>query len=330
MVHFTLHAGLHKTATTSLQEHVFPNVKQVHYTGKCRYVMAMRKRGGHRELLDHLSSEDGEIERLPLHVCCHYLALLQDYLVAQLARSRATLQQLQPLLDVNSRLLDAIAFRGEEQHVLYSCEGLLLSLGHLQPEVCLERRELFPLAHHRQLFPGTLRRVVVYVRSPIEYLFSRYIQIHTVRCRGKGASDLDQIISIDRYLDLNERLWLGPMPSQSVFHHIFQPQLLAQLKACGLPLVVRSYDKHIRGASSISREVTKAFDLEVHHPDRVDAAFREIRLNTTSEHKDYALQLLLQASGLQDHAELKKQFSSIASSHPRVQEAVACSLFPGS
>lgn len=327
MVSFTLHAGLHKTATTSLQEHVFPNAKHVHYTGKCRYVMAMRAGEGHQELLRFLKSERGDIERIPLHVCCHYLALLQDHLVAQLARSRATPDQLQPLLTFNRKLLKRIAHLSDHAHILYSCEGLLLSLGHLQPEACLDRRELFPLAYHRLLFPGDLKRVVIYLRSPVDYLFSRYIQIHTIRCTHGNASDLERLITVERYLELNAQLWRGKTPSQSVFHHIFQRTLVSQLRSLGLPLVVRSYDEHILGGTSISSELSSAFDLLVETPEHVDKAFREIRLNTTSEHKDYALNLLLNASGMPDRTSLQNYFSSIASNHPLVKEALATSVF---
>lgn len=327
MVNFTLHAGLHKTATTSLQEHVFPNVASAHYTGKCRYVMAMRRPLSHQQLVQFLASEDGELSRLPLHVCLLYLAQLQDYLVAQIARSVATLGDLADLLKLNRELVTCIAGKTDHGRILYSCEGLLLSRGHLEPESSLVTRDLFPLAHCRQLFPGSIDRVVVYLRSPVDYLFSRYIQIHTVRCRGKGHADHQRLISIEQYLDLNERLWRGETPSQSVFHHIFQQQLIAELRSLGLPLVIRSYDKHIRGAESISTEFGKAFGLQVHHPERVDHAFRDIRLNTTSDHKDYALNLLLQAGGFSDRASLQEIFAAIAMRHPLVKEALATTVF---
>lgn len=326
MVNFTLHAGLHKTATTSLQEHVFPNVGSAHYTGKCRYVMAMRKPPSHQQLIQFLASEDGELSRLPLHVCLHYLAQLQDFLVAQLARSVAKLGDLSDLLRLNRELLACIAGKSDHGRILYSCEGLLLSRGHLEPESSLAIRDLFPLAHWRQLFPGHIDRVVVYLRSPVDYLFSRYIQIHTVRCRGKGKDDRRRLISIEQYLGLNERLWHGETPSQSVFHHIFQEKLIAELRGLSLPLVIRSYDKHIRGAPSISTEFRKAFDLNVHHPEQVDQAFREIRLNTTSDHKDYALNLLLKVCGFSDHASLQERFAAVASRHPLVKEAIATTV----
>lgn len=327
MVNFTIHAGLHKTATTSLQEHVFPNVVSAHYTGKCRYVMAMRKPPGHQQLNHFLASEDGQLSRLPLHVCLHYLALLQDYLVAQLARSLASPDDLADLLRLNRELLACIEAKSDAGRILYSCEGLLLSRGHLQPESSLKIRDLFPLAHARHLFPGTIDRVVVYLRSPVDYLFSRYIQIHTVRCRGKGQDDRQSLIGVDRYLELNEKLWRGKTPSQSVFHHIFQHELVAELRGLGLPLVIRSYDKHIRAAPSISAEFGKAFDLQVHQPEQVDHAFRDIRLNTTSDHKDYALKLLLQAGGFSDSASLQQSFAAVASHHPLVKEAMAHAVF---
>ncbi len=335
MVEFTLHAGLHKTATTSLQEHVFPNVKHAFYTGKSRHVMMASTRfhykstrEAHKQMFRMLQALGPKPWRIPLHSCCYLLALLQDYLVSTLARHYASVEQLEDLFTYNAVLLKTIQNKCENPHVFYSCEGLLLTIGHLKPDEPGRKNQLPPLAHHQLLFPGQLKRVVVYLRSPVDYLFSRYIQIHDVRFINASANSGDSLISIERYLDLNEQLWRGEAPQQSVFYHIFQPQLITELRSLGLPLQIRSYDKHIRGNESISKEVATAFDLQVYNPARVDNAFQNKPLNTTSENKDSALNQLLAASGHKDRASLRHHFTEIATAHPLIQEAMATTVFP--
>lgn len=327
MAEFILHAGLHKTATTSLQEHVFPQVQGGFYTGKCRHVMANRSRKLLAEFCAYLETELEAIHRLPLHTCAFYLSLLQDQLVGDLARSRRSLDQCSAELQLNQRLVDSLVLRSECSTILYSCEGLLLSLGHLYPERCKSLADLFPLAHWRALFPAPVQRAVIYLRTPIDYLYSRYIQIHTVRCRG-GGSQAGDIISPSRYIKLNEKLWRGPMPSQSVFHHILQPQLVTQLQQLGLNLIVRSYDQHIKKAASISAEVGEAFGLRLHQPEWVDERFRTIRLNTTAADKEVAMQALLKSLGLSSAGQLQAEFSETARESPVVREALATSLYP--
>jgi len=335
MVEFTIHAGLHKTATTSLQEHVFPNAKHVYYTGKSRHLQAISPRmiansvgEANEELLRMLRKPGEKPERLPLHSCCHYLSLLQDNIVSMLARGYFTIEDLRPLFMLNERFLEALESKCDHAHILYSCEGLLLARGHLMLEKRRQQTEVPPLFHHRLLFPGKLNRVVVYLRSPVDYLFSRYIQIHTVRFARMKGHPQDLVVSIDRYLDFNAQLWRGEAPHQSVFYHIFQPQLISDLRALDLPLVVRSYDKHIRGTESITAEVAKAFDLQVYQPERVDQVFREKPLNTTSDDKDSALNHLLKASGCEDRASLQRHFAEIAAAHPLIQQAMATTVFP--
>lgn len=329
MVSFTLHAGLHKTATTSLQEHVFPNVKGVHYTGKSRYVMSARHNPGfisHFNKTAKVYADMANMMRLPLHECCHLLSIIQDQIVLRLARDLASDEALPLLFRLNRELLKAIEEKCEAPHVLYSCEGLLLSAGHLNPRLALHKnlRDSVPLAAYRDLFPGTIKRVVIYMRSPLDYLFSRYMQVHQILYGGVGkkAKGLD----VDGYLELNTQLWIGDTPSQSVFHHIFQSQLVDQIRLMGLPIVARSYEEHICGEGGISQEIEKGFGLEVANPKRVDRWFRDLRLNTADD-KDTALKHLLRISGCKDRAELKDKFMSLASSHPLVKQAMQERLF---
>jgi len=51
-------------------------------------------------------------------------------------------------------------------------------------------------------------------------------------------------------------------------------------------------------------------------------------LNTTSDDKDSALNLLLKSSGHEDRASLQHHFAEIAAAHPLIQEAMATTVFP--
>lgn len=334
MVEFVLHAGLHKTATTSLQELVFPNIKNVTYTGKTREVILSRreKRSHLLAFLGYATTEQHAIDRLPLHTCQYYLSLTQDHLIAILSRSDGSLQLVKDLLAFNHLLLNRISELVGPATIFYSCEGLLLTLGQLHPEFVIAkqtkqsdafRRDLPPLFRFRKLFPGRVSRVVIYLRSPIEYLFSRYIQVHTVRL----SSGVSTLLGPADYLKLQGQLFDGPNKYQSVFFHVFQHQLSADLAQLGVPVRLRSFEDHIKDCSSINKEIGKAFGLEVHNPSEVDAIFKLNALNSTEKDKANAINALCSHLGSRDADDLKQQFLQQAQANTHVQAALAERVF---
>lgn len=328
MPSFVLHAGLHKTATTSLQEQVFPSIANVLYTGKSRQVMSVRKTLVLPQFVAHCQEDKDHIKRLPAHTCSYYLSLLQDRVVSRLARSQETLQSVQPLIRLMNDLLERIDQISPETIILYSCEGLLLCLGHVCPKQALKvpehKRDQAPLFYYKQLFPGITQKIIVYVRSPIDYLYSRYIQIHTVKMqRSKNYARTPT-----EYLNIQGKLYSGNARQQSIFYHVYQRKLAQDLESLGPEIAVRSYDKHILNSSSISKEVNKAFGLQVIDPDKVDARFKRQPLNTTDRDKDEAIKNIMNHMGFSSHSQLKKAFQETAESNSLVQAALSSTIFP--
>lgn len=324
MTKFILHAGLHKTATTSLQEQVFPNVREAFYTGKSRQVMGTRKSPVLSQFLSQYKDDRDALSRIPLHTCIYYLSLLQDRLIARLARSKATLSSLQKQLLLMQSLVERISILNEKPQILYSCEGLLLCLGHLFPEQALDISDKAPLFFCKSLFPGQIEKIVIYVRSPIEYLFSRYIQIHTVRIK---ASPRFAMAPAD-YLRIQAQLFRASSKCQSVFYHIFQRELGHDLLSLDIPVVMRSYEKHIKNAPSISREIKKSFGLTLLGADDVDHRFKQQPLNTTDRDKDDAINVLINHMQLANRDELKQAFLREAEQNDLVQAALSSRVYP--
>lgn len=324
MAEFVLHAGLHKTATTSLQDQVFPNIRDAFYTGKSRQVMGTRKSSILSDFLSLYLYDRDALNRVPLHTCIYYLSLLQDRLIARLARSRATLASIQKEHELMQRLIERISILSEKPKFLYSCEGLLLCLGHLFPERASRLSDQAPLFSCKHLFPGQIERIVIFVRSPIEYLFSRYIQIHTVRIKaspGFAMSPAD-------YLGIQADLFKSHTKCQSVFYHIFQRGLRQDLLSLNVPIVIRSYEKHIKNSPSISREVQKSFGMALFGSDEVDRRFKQQPLNTTDRDKDDAINVLINHMKLADRDELKQAFLQVAEQNDLVQAALTSRLYP--
>jgi hypothetical protein len=332
---FLLHAGLHKTATTSLQELVFPNVCDATYTGKTREIIHSRrsKRDYLSYFLRQVAEDTDVIDRLPLHTCYYYLSLLQDYLVARISHNRLGAKKIiKSAFVVNQSLVDRISFLGGKCLILYSCEGLLLTYGQLHPELVLSmqakgktlsRPDLPPLFHLRKIFPGTIRQVVIYVRSPIEYLFSRYIQIHTVRL----SSGVSSLLTPADYLALQQRLFEGANKYQSVFFHVYQEELAKDLSRLGVPSKLRSFEAHIRDCPSISKEVLKAFGVTLSDPMGIDDSFRSKQLNSTEKEKLMAIDALCSRLNLSGLHALKEKFYETSLSHDLVQSALANRIF---
>lgn len=324
MAKFILHAGLHKTATTSLQEQVFPNIRDAFYTGKSRQVMGTRSAPILSHFLSLYEEDKDALSRLPVHTCLYYVSLLQDRLIARLARSKATLDSIRKQLLLMQGLVERISMLSQKPQILYSCEGLLLCLGHLFPEQALDISDKAPLFSCQYLFPGQIEKIVIYVRSPIEYLFSRYIQIHTVRIKASPKFAMTP----SEYLRIQAKLYQGPSKCQSVFYHVFQRELGQDLLSLDIPIVMRSYEKHIKGTTSISREIEKSFGLDLFGSDWVDRRFKQEPLNTTDRDKDDAINVLINHMQLADRDELKQAFLREAEQHDLVQAALPSRVYP--
>lgn len=323
MVNFILHAGLHKTATTSLQEQVFPAAAGVFYTGKSRQVMAARKTKAVKDFIEYCKEDNNHVRRLPSHTCAYYLSLLQDKIIAAISRSMKSIDSLQPKIQLMRELLEQIDTTSNNPTILYSCEGLLNCRGHVQPELSTKINDKPPLFLHQQLFPGSIEKIVIYTRSPIDYLYSRYIQIHVSRMHAAKVL----AISPSDYLNAQAQLYSGKTKQQSVFYHVFQKELAQDLSGLGPALVIRSYEKHIRDATSISSEIKKVFNLDVLHAEQVDLDFKQKHLNTTDRDKDDAVELILSHMKLSDPSDLKQEFTKIAQENSLVQASLASRLF---
>lgn len=327
MPSFVLHAGLHKTATTSLQEQVFPSIASVLYTGKSRQVMSVRKTIILPQFVAHCQEDKEHIKRLPAHTCAYYLSLLQDRVVSRLARSKETLQSVQPLIGLMNDLLERIDQTSPETIILYSCEGLLLCLGHVCPKQALKipehKRDQAPLFYYKQLFPGRTQKIVIYVRSPIDYLYSRYIQIHTVKMQRSKHF----VMTPAEYLSIQGKLYSEIGRQQSIFYHVYHRELAQDLESLGPKIAVRSYDKHILNSPSISKEIDKAFGLQVLDPDKVDTRFKQQPLNTTDRDKDEAIKNIMSHMGFSNHSQLKHAFQETAESNSLVRAALSSTIF---
>jgi hypothetical protein len=328
MVNFILHAGLHKTATTSLQELVFPAVADVFYTGKSRQVMKIRETPILPFLFHYLQEDSSNIHHLPAHTCAYFASLLQDRVIGRLSRSLDTLQSLRAEITLMHALLERLNETSPNATVLYSCEGLLLCLGHICPKTTLKLtakdRDQPPLFLFKKLFPGSTKKIVIYVRSPIDYLYSRYIQIHTIKMQKAKRF----VMAPSDYLDIQGEIYAGEVKQQSIFYHVFQRELAQDLASLGPEVVIRSYEKHIRDTASISKEINKTFGVEMIRPTEVDKRFKENPLNTTDHHKDEAVNFIINHMGFSNHDQLKQAFRQVAEQHRLVQAALSSRIYP--
>lgn len=329
MSEFILHAGLHKTATTSLQQLVFPALQNTLYTGKSRLVNKLRftNRSELTWFLSYCNKKPDTVRSLPLHTCVFYLSLIQDGLIAVLSRGLTELDKLSPYLNLMSQLLSRIDKLCPGIPILYSCEGLLLSMGHLFPELKGNLNSIAPLFLHKDLFPGHIRKIVIYLRSPLEYLFSRYIQIHTVRLKN-DTNDYSFTIKPSRFLRIQSRLFEGPHKRQSVFYHVFQQELREDLQCLGVPVILRSYEKHIKDCDSISNEIKKAFGLEAVNSRVTDNQFKHNRLNSTDGNKDEAINIILSHLNLNTKEQLREIFFEKAENDRLVKAALSSRIYP--
>lgn len=329
MSDFILHAGLHKTATTSLQQYVFPALRDSIYTGKSRLVAGLRftKRTELPSFLAYCNKKPDTVDYLPLHTCAFYLSVLQDSLVAVLSRGLARMEDVSSYLDLMNKLLSRMDQLAPGVPILYSCEGLLLSMGHLFPELKDHHQTTAPLFLHKTLFPGTIRKVIIYLRSPVEYLFSRYIQVHTVRLKN-DTDDFSFFVKPSKFFRSQKRLFNGPNKRQSVFYHIFQQELREDLLSLGIPVTLRSYEKHIKDTQSISNEIKKVFGLEAIDPQLTDSQFSSKRLNSTESNKEKAFKVILKRLDLQSQDQLRELFFESANNEPLVKAALSSRIYP--
>lgn len=304
---FIVHAGVHKTASTSLQELVFSDLQDCFYVGKSRLIMASRGSDFLSRFFDYMKSIEDDVHRININSAAHCLALLIDARVNYYRNSKQNPQWKARLEKSIELLSERLRGTSHQKSILYSNEGLVNNLMHIYPEA--KKMHKLPISKHQKLFPTGIERLILYLREPRSYLLSRYIQIHSIRYTSKRA-----MIPIKEYFDFQAKLWENGEKEQSLFLHIFEDELKDYLNNITLSkILVRNFEKNLADCKSVSTEISDTFNLKCQDPLRADDLFANKRLNTSdSGTKKLALPLLLKANQCESSEELKdKTFETL-------------------
>lgn len=324
-----IHAGMHKTASTSLQNIVFPRLRGLTYIGKTRYIQEARLLVDYTSVLRHISN-------VPDYVLTYHLAGILDNYIATLPRLplkslTTAAANLKARLHIMRELKAELERRNPEATYLYSSEGIFLNMNHIFPD----RPNHYPPITIGDILTKAFGDDIIttlffYNRSPVDYLFSRYIQIHTVRLRPQAGSPADMqckelkplALKPKQFFELNDFIWQA-IPGNSMYINLFPNLLVSTAEPKCQTIQQRSYESHICNTASITSEISTVLGIDF-GPDakEIDDRFTSNPVNTTAKDKKLAVDVLTRAAGHSNLANLKAEFSAIAQANPVVQQAV--------
>ena len=198
-----IHSGLGKTATTSLQENVFPKSSNFHYLGKSFALMNTAFHGSIN--IKHL--DDQELLSFYFRICHGFIIWSSNQVFE--SEGIPTESFLDKLREIKCEIIRRFLHLND---YFFSHERLSFTIAHLNPSTKKKGRWTYPIENYQDLFGffGELKFLNT-TRSYENYFASLYLQLMSIKVsQGEG------ILLPASYLDAQMHLCKQD-PSKSIF-----------------------------------------------------------------------------------------------------------------